>query len=110
MKQATALEAMRSSFVEWAVMPRTTVMEHCLKFQIRSRRRSLQLPAWRCKVKFMDEIAVLMDRIETYEPTKTLQELAREMPLVPGLRLLASREAIAGPSPSTEATPKPEQA
>src|ERR1700675_1333687 len=82
MKQATALEAVRSSFVEWAVMPKTTVMEHCLKFQIRSRRRSFQLPAWRCKVKFMDEIAVLMDRLETYEPTKTLQELAREMPLV----------------------------
>jgi hypothetical protein len=69
-------------------------MEHCLKFQIRSRRRSLQLPAWRRKVKSMDEIAVLMDRLETYEPTKTLQELAREMPLVPGLRLLASREQL----------------
>jgi len=45
-------------------------------------------------VKSMDEIAVLMDRLETYEPTKTLQELAREMPLVPGLRLLASREQL----------------
>jgi len=85
-------------------------MEQCLKFQIRSRRRSLQLPAWRGKVKSMDEIAVLMDRVETYEPSKTLQEFDREMPLVPGLRLLASREVIAGPSPSTEATPKPEQA
>ena len=85
-------------------------MEYCLKFKIRSRRRSLQLPAWRRKVKSMDEIAVVMDRLETYEPTKTLQELTREMPLVLRLRLLASREAIAGPSPSTEATPKSEQA
>ena len=58
----------------------------------------------------MDEIAVVMDRLETSEPTKTLQELTREMPLVLRLRLLASREAIAGPSPFTEATPKPEQA
>ena len=58
----------------------------------------------------MDEIAVVMDRLETSEPTKTLQELTREMPLVLRLRLFASREAIAGPSPLTEATPKPEQA
>ena len=57
----------------------------------------------------MDEITALMDKLATYEPTKTFLELAREHPEIPGLRQLASMEAMAAQQSATSETPKPEQ-
>jgi len=55
----------------------------------------------------MENLAPLMDKLATDEPTKTYQELAQTTANRGGLNTLASAEAMAGQLPSTEAPPTP---